>query len=90
VEGADNKGQAWNILMPDNTSFVSSFQKDLLNGVVTVQAEVPVVTIAADGFSVASGLQKVSAIPYYAWCNREPGPMQVWLPRKIKNIKLNY
>jgi uncharacterized protein len=90
VEGADNNGHAWNILMPDYTSFVSSFQKDLLGGVVTVQAEVPVVTIAADGFSVASRRQTVSAIPYYAWCNRIPGPMQVWLPRKIKNIKLNY
>ena len=23
----------------------------------------------------------LAAIPYYAWANREPGPMQVWLPR---------
>ena len=22
----------------------------------------------------------VTAIPYYAWANREPGPMQVWIP----------
>ncbi len=24
----------------------------------------------------------ITAIPYYAWANREPGPMQVWLPVK--------
>ena len=23
-----------------------------------------------------------TAIPYYAWANREPGPMQVWIPRQ--------
>jgi len=23
---------------------------------------------------------EVTAIPYYAWANREPGQMQVWLP----------
>jgi DUF1680 family protein len=22
----------------------------------------------------------LTAIPYYAWANRDPGPMQVWLP----------
>ena len=22
---------------------------------------------------------ELTAIPYYAWANREPGPMQVWL-----------
>ncbi|MGE5140746.1 MAG: hypothetical protein ACM3JD_14855 [Rudaea sp.] len=22
----------------------------------------------------------MTAVPYYAWDNREPGPMRVWLP----------
>ncbi len=22
----------------------------------------------------------ITAIPYYAWANREPGAMQVWIP----------
>jgi DUF1680 family protein len=22
---------------------------------------------------------RITAVPYYAWANREPGPMRVWL-----------
>ncbi len=25
----------------------------------------------------------LTAIPYYAWANREPGPMRVWIPRGV-------
>jgi DUF1680 family protein len=25
----------------------------------------------------------LTAIPYYAWANREAGPMQVWIPQKL-------
>ncbi len=90
VEGADNDGQAWNILMPENTTFQTSFQKDLLNGVVTIQAEVPVVVVSSDSQNVSTVKKIITAIPYYSWCNRGSNPMQVWLPRKIKDIKLNY
>jgi len=90
VEGADNDGQAWNILMPENTTFQTSFQKDLLNGVVTIQAEVPVVVVSSDSQNVSTVKKTITAIPYYSWCNRGSNPMQVWLPRKIKDIKLNY
>ncbi len=90
VEGADNDGQAWNILMPENTTFKTSFQKDLLNGVVTIQAEVPAVVVSSDNQNVSTVKKTITAIPYYSWCNRGSNPMQVWLPRKIKDIKLNY
>ncbi len=90
VEGADNDGQAWNILMPENTTFKTSFQKDLLNGVVTIQAEVPVVVVSSDSQNVSTVKKTITAIPYYSWCNRGSNPMQVWLPRKIKDIKVNY
>jgi DUF1680 family protein len=26
---------------------------------------------------------KVTAIPYYAWANRDPGPMRVWLRSRL-------
>ncbi len=90
VEGADNDGQAWNILMPENTTFKTSFKKDLLNGVVTIQAEVPVVVVSSDNQNVSTVKKTITAIPYYSWCNRGSNPMQVWLPRKIKDIKVNY
>jgi DUF1680 family protein len=90
VEGADNGGSAWNILLPDNASFTTVRQTILTEGVVALQAELPVVTIAADGASVSTGHATVTAIPYYSWCNRGNDAMQVWLPQKISDIKINY
>ncbi|MEK6782367.1 MAG: beta-L-arabinofuranosidase domain-containing protein [Bacteroidota bacterium] len=90
IEGADNGGQAWNILMPENTAFKTSFEKDLLNGVVTIKAEVPAVVFSADNQTASTQKKTITAIPYYSWCNRGSNPMQVWLPRKIKDIKVNY
>ena len=89
VEGADNNGVAWNFFIPDNATFKTSFQKDLLEGVTTIQFQSPTVQISKDGQSVTTEQKTITAIPYYAWCNRGQNPMQVWLPRKIKDIKIN-
>ena len=45
VEGADNNGKAWNIIMPDNTSFTTVGQKVLDEGIIAIQASVPVVLV---------------------------------------------
>ncbi len=89
VEGADNGGQAWNLIIPDNAIFQATYQKDLLEGVTTIEFEAPTVQIDADGQSVKTEVKKIIAIPYYAWCNRGQNPMQVWLPRKIQDVKVN-
>lgn len=89
VEGADNGGQAWNFILPDNARFTTSFQPNLLEGVTTIQFDAPAVQVTADGQSVITETKKITAIPYYAWCNRGQNPMQVWLPRKIKEVKVN-
>nr|MDQ2831785.1 hypothetical protein [Chloroflexota bacterium] len=34
----------------------------------------------ADAPRDAGASIKLTAIPYYAWANRAPGPMQVWIP----------
>jgi uncharacterized protein len=90
IEGADNGGRAWNLLMPVETNFVTSFQKDLLGGVQTISAQVPAVQVARDGLSVSTTLENVTAIPYSSWSNRGVGPMQVWIPVRIKDVKLNF
>lgn len=90
VEGADNNGKAWNIILPDNTSLTTAKENILTEPVVAIQAEVPVVNIAEDGMSIKTENKKITAIPYYVWCNRGNNQMQVWLPRKIKDVKLNY
>lgn len=89
VEGADNRGKAWNFLLPEGTPFASVFKKDLLEGITTIEFDAPVIQTSADGLSVSTTSKTITAIPYYSWCNRGSNPMQVWLPRKIKDIKVN-
>lgn len=89
VEGVDNGGQAWNFILPDNATFTSQFNKDLLEGVTTIQFTAPTLQINPDGQSITTENRKITAIPYYAWCNRGQNQMQVWLPRSIKDIKVN-
>lgn len=89
VEGADNEGQAWNFVLPDQAKFKTQFQKDLLEGVTTIQFEAPALDVASDGLSVNTSNKTITAIPYYAWCNRGKNPMQVWLPKKITDVKIN-
>ena len=48
------------------------FRKELLNGVAIIHGK------AALG--QGNREMTITAVPYYAWCNREPGRMKVWLP----------
>jgi len=90
VEGADNNGKAWNIIIPENTKFETIDYKVLDESIKALTAEVPVVTIGEDGVSLKTEKKKIIAIPYYTWANRGKNEMQVWLPTKITDVKLNY
>ena len=73
IEEVDNKtyfgGQEKIDLLPQ--SLKAETRKDMLNGLVILK-----------GQAVTQQNRKVdiTAIPYYAWCNREQGQMRVWLP----------
>ena len=58
--------------------------------IVTLQATVPVIIVNADGTSIHTESKTITAIPYYTWANRGKNEMQVWLPTKIKDVKINY
>ncbi|MGI8950866.1 MAG: glycoside hydrolase family 127 protein [Chitinophagaceae bacterium] len=88
VEAKDNDNKAMNIILPDNVKLTSTYNANLLNGVVTISGEVPVAKASADGSSVVMAKQKFIAIPYYAWANRGDDEMQVWIPRKINEVKV--
>jgi DUF1680 family protein len=90
VEGTDNNGKAWNIIIPENTKFEVTDYKVLDENVKAITANVPVMSVSDDGISIKTELKKVIAIPYYTWANRGKNEMQVWLPTKITDIKLNY
>ncbi|WP_020602487.1 glycoside hydrolase family 127 protein [Spirosoma spitsbergense] len=88
VEGADNEGRAWNMLVPANATFTTKPYQVLNEAVVAIQANVTVVEPASDGLSVQIKPKTIKAIPYYTWANRGKSPMQVWLPSRIKEVKI--
>ncbi|HEU4859014.1 MAG TPA: beta-L-arabinofuranosidase domain-containing protein, partial [Chitinophagaceae bacterium] len=90
IEGTDNNGKAWNVVIPTNTNFETMDYQVLDEQVKALTAEVPVVTVGDDGLSLKTEKKKIIAIPYYTWANREKNEMQVWLPTKITDVKLNY
>ena len=90
VEGADNNGKAWNMILPDNATLTTGKEDILSEPVITIQAELPVIDVSADGLTIKTDKKTITAIPYYTWCNRGSNQMQVWLPTKIKDVKLNY
>ena len=88
VEHADNAGEVTNIIVPGNTVFTAAYDPSLLNGVVTIKGEVPVVKLAANGEGVTTEKQAITAIPYFSWANRGKGEMEVWLPEKITEVSI--
>jgi DUF1680 family protein len=89
VEHADNEGKAMNFIVPDDATFTAQFNKDLLNGVVTIKSDFSVLKPTPDGNAVQMEKQSITAIPYFSWANRGEGEMQLWLPRKVGDIKIS-
>lgn len=87
-EHADNDGKAMNIVLSDKAVFKTEFKSELLNGIVVIQAQAMIANISADGASVGTVIKTVTAIPFYSWANRGNGQMQVWIPRKITDVRL--
>ena len=82
AEQADNGDQIWN-LISSGGEIGYRFEKDLLEGAGV---------LTADGFREISKDDRLygraeksrtpcrlTLVPYYAWCNRVPGEMAVWL-----------
>lgn len=90
MEGADNDGSVWDLLLPANTEFTSTDYKVLDEPVVALQAELPAAAANENGQGISMVKRKVTAIPYYCWANRGANAMQVWLPTKIREVKINY
>ena len=90
VEGTDNNGKAWNIVVPETTAFTEHPLKVMEEETVSLQAVVPVIVTDALGTTVRTEKKTITAIPYYTWNNRGRTEMQVWLPTKIKDVKINY
>lgn len=84
LEGADNQGQVRNVVLPREAKFEAVFDPDLLGGVTVVRGEGLRVTRdpAAAADKPGRSIEKATfqAVPYFAWDNRGPGQMVVWIP----------
>jgi DUF1680 family protein len=89
VEGADNGGKAWDFIVPENTKYKTEFKPELLGGVVTISFEAQAIKGGETPTSVTHFPKTITAIPYYAWSNRGANEMQVWLPKKVKEVRIN-
>jgi len=80
-EGCDNQDKVFSLTVPDEAAFRVTFQPDLLGGVAVISGPGTRAIGRADGTVITKAVD-VTAIPYYAWCNRGAGQMQVWMPRQ--------
>jgi DUF1680 family protein len=87
AEWVDNNSRTSNLIIPSNTVFTSEFNPAILNGVMTLKAQVPAVIITSND-NVSTQKQSFTAIPYYSWANRGKGEMTVWFPTQVKDIEL--
>ncbi|XID96149.1 glycoside hydrolase family 127 protein [Paenibacillaceae bacterium WGS1546] len=85
LEETDNGGGLHDIRIPDASEFAARFEEHLLEGVVVLRGDAlrAKETPGEDDLYAMSPRPaepaKVTAVPYYAWANREPGEMLVWL-----------
>jgi DUF1680 family protein len=77
LEGVDNGGRVRNLSLPKDAKLAAAFRKDLLGGVVVVKGSALAVS-RRDDKRVTKPVA-FQAVPYYAWANRKPGQMIVWL-----------
>lgn len=87
-EHPDNGAQNMNIVLHDQVKIDAEFNPNLLNGVVVLKANAPVLLVSSDGLKISTETKPLVAIPYYSWANRGEGAMKVWVPRKIKDVKI--
>ncbi len=86
LEQVDNAAPVHEVALPADSTLAPHKNDDLLSGVVVLKGEGAVFADNGDdGESLYSRAPEVksveiTAIPYYAWDNREPGGMVVWLP----------
>ncbi len=85
AEATDNPGGVHAFKLPRTAALTEGYEPNLLGGVVTLSAEAE-----RDGASDWNGTlyrtdppvterATLNAVPYFAWDNRDPGDMLVWL-----------
>lgn len=88
LEEADNGKTISSNMLPADALLTDKFDPSILGGVVTIEADAVAEEKSDWGQELYRTKQKVlnekriKAIPYYAWGNRVPGEMSVWIREK--------
>lgn len=88
LEGADVPVPLHQVVLPDDAELMPTFEPDLLEGVTVLRAAAQMEDAGDWGealYSAASPPPRplaLTAVPYFAWDNRAPGEMRVWLRRE--------
>jgi hypothetical protein len=82
LEGVDHSpGDASNLLIAEDARLHAIFRPELLGGVVAITGKATRPQRAATDELRPKPIA-FTAIPYYAWANRGPSEMRVWIPRE--------
>ncbi|MFL6215878.1 MAG: glycoside hydrolase family 127 protein [Blastocatellia bacterium] len=70
-----------NLVLDDDAKLMAEFRPDLLNGITVIKGKATGLAYNEQG-QVNKSEQELVAIPYYAWANRGPGEMTVWMANR--------
>lgn len=89
LEECDHSAPVHQIAIPQDAVLRPEFDSDLLGGVVVLKGRgLQRAIFRTDrGFEVETRPTEITAVPYYAWDNREPGGMVVWVPTELSPAK---
>jgi DUF1680 family protein len=74
AEAVDNDGHALNLVLPADAAFTE--------GHVDVQGH-DLVSLKTSAKTLTGAVANATLIPYFAWCHRGAGEMQVWFPAEL-------
>ena len=83
LEDCDNPCAVDAVAIAPDAAVTTAFRPELLDGVVALQIKSSrheLVETKSGGFAYAAQPVELTAVPYYAWDNRQPGRMVVWVP----------
>lgn len=81
LEGPDHLDQAvQNIVVDQESNFTASYNPKMLNGILMLDSKGSATSRQVNSDELSKKELPVKAIPYYAWNNRGPGEMVVWIP----------
>lgn len=88
LEQVDHNIPVSQIILPVDSPLIFEFNQGLLGGMGRITGEALVITTDSWQDSLyqterpVTKVCELTTIPYFAWDNRSPGPMRVWLPEK--------